>query len=72
MAHDVSFSIPDHPVGRADVKFVVKRDGGVLGTLEVSKGSVVWFPRGHSYGYKWRWTDLAEVMRDEAHRSEKR
>ncbi len=31
--HDVSFSLPERSLGRADVKFQVKRDGKVHGTL---------------------------------------
>ena len=50
--HDVSFEVPQRPLGRADVKFRVKRDKMVLGTLEISKGSVVWFPKSTSYGCK--------------------
>jgi hypothetical protein len=42
--HDVSFSIPERALGKADVQFVLKQDGSVLGTLAVSNGSIVWFP----------------------------
>jgi len=41
MAHDVEFSIPNRPLGRADVDFQVWRDGGMLGSLKVSKGTLV-------------------------------
>ncbi len=51
--HDVSFNIPQRALGKADVEFQVKRDGAVLGTLAVSNGSIVWFPKGTSYGYKY-------------------
>ena len=52
MAHSVDFSIPARDLGRSDVEFNVNRGDGKLGTLKVSKGSVVWFPFGTSYGYK--------------------
>jgi hypothetical protein len=51
--HHVSFSIPERELSRADVEFIVKQDDAVLGTLAVSNGSLVWFPKGTSYRCKW-------------------
>jgi hypothetical protein len=70
--HDVSFSIPQRPLGKADVEFVVKRDGSILGTLAVSNGSVVWFPKGTTYGLKMGWKRFDEMMQDSAKKFEKR
>ena len=70
--HDVSFEIPTRKLGKADVIFQVKADGAVLGTLTVSNGSVVWFPRGTSYGCKMRWQRFDQVMREHATRTERR
>jgi hypothetical protein len=70
--HIVSFSIPERELGRADVEFVVKQDGAILGTLEVSNGSIVWFPKGTSYGYKMGWTRFDKHMQAQATRFEKR
>jgi len=42
MAHEVWFEVPQRELGRADIKFGVWQDGKKIGTLEVSKGSVVW------------------------------
>ena len=72
MAHDVQFSIPPRDLGRADISFRVKRDGSTLGTLEVSKGSVVWFPKDTSYGYKIDWNDFGTFMCNRGSREEKR
>ena len=72
MAHEVDFSIPTRDLGRSDVEFNVKKDGGKIGTLKVSKGSVVWFPADTSYGYKMTWSELDRVMQSEGKRSEKR
>lgn len=69
--HDVSFNIPQLALGKADVEFQVKRDGTVLGTLAISNGSIVWFPRGTSYRYKVGWTKFDELMQEEASRFEK-
>ena len=63
MAHDVSFAIPIRDLGKADVEFHVKKDSAKLGTLAVSKGAVVWFPKDHSYGYKIGWADFDRLMR---------
>jgi len=70
--HEVSFSIPDRPLGRADAQFLVKRDGQVHGTLAVSNGSVVWFPKGTSYGLKVNWAKFENMMQEKATRFEKR
>ena len=70
--HDVKFSIPSRSLGRADVEFVVRRDGSVLGTLTVSNGSIVWFPKNASYGCKMSWKRFDELMKNEATRFEKR
>jgi len=70
--HKVSFSIPPRDLGRADVEFVVRRGSTILGTLKVSKGSLVWFPKGTSYGCKMRWSRFDELMQDNATRFEKR
>jgi hypothetical protein len=70
--HHVSFNIPQRDLGRADVEFLIKEDGAVLGTLAVSNGSLVWFPKGASYGCKMGWAKLDNLMRNEATRFEKR
>ena len=70
--HDASFNIPQRALGKADVELQVKRDGIVLGTLAVSNGSIVWFPKGTSYGYKTGWAKFDQLMQEEASRFEKR
>lgn len=70
--HDVSFNIPQRSLGKADVEFLVKRDNPVLGTLAVSNGSIVWFPKGTTYGLKVGWKKFNEMMQEGATRFEKR
>lgn len=70
--HDVSFNIPQRALGKADVEFLVKRDGAVLGTLAVSNGSVVWFPKGTTYGLKVGWKKFNNIMQESATRFERR
>jgi len=72
MAHEVRFSIPARYLERADVDFQVWRDGTMLGTLKVSKGSVVWFPSNTSNGYRLGWTRFDQVMQEHATTFEKR
>ena len=69
--HDVRFSIPDRELGKADIEFKVKKRGVLFGTLRVSKGSIVWLPKGKTYGDKIGWTKFDEVMKNQK-RSEKR
>lgn len=70
--HDVRFEIPKRALGVADVKFQVRRDGKMLGTLTVSNGSAVWFPANSRYGHKMNWKKFDQIMKDEATRFEKR
>lgn len=63
MSHDVVFSIPVRSLGKADVEFRVKLDGSMLGTLKVSKGSVVWVPKDYEKGHKLSWSKFDEAMR---------
>lgn len=70
--HDVAFNIPQSSLGKVDVKFRVKRDGALLGTLAISNGSIVWFPKGTTNGLKVGWNKFDEMMREAATRSEKR
>lgn len=72
MSHDVSFAIPSRDLGRADVRFEVRADDGKIGTLTVSKGSVVWFPKDHLYGYKLSWAEVGRLFLDSGVKSEKR
>ena len=70
--HDVAFVVPERQLGKSDVEFHVKADGKKLGTLTVSNGSVVWFPRYKSYGCKMGWALFDETMQKKARREEKR
>jgi hypothetical protein len=70
--HEVTFEVPQRPLGRADAKFLVKTDGAVLGTLAISNGSVVWFRKGTSYGLKMSWPEFDEAMEEQAKRVERR
>lgn len=55
------FDLPTKDLGKADVHFLVKNDGAVLGKLEVSRGSIVWYPKGATLGHKIRWRQLNEI-----------
>ncbi len=64
MAHKVLFNIPDRELGKSDIKFKVKNDSEVVGMLEVSKGGLVWYRKGNSYGNKIGWSKLDSIMKD--------
>jgi hypothetical protein len=71
--HEVTFNVPgQRPLGRADAKFFVKVDGELLGTLAISNGSVVWWPKNTTNGYKMDWSQLDRLMRRHATREERR
>lgn len=72
MAHDVEFTVPARPLGRADVEFAVNKDGELLGTLAVSNGSLVWFPRSTTNGHKIGWEEFDQLMKEQTTRIERR
>jgi hypothetical protein len=72
MAHSVTFDVPPRPLGRADVSFVVKKNRTVLGTLTVSNGSLVWFPRSTIKGHKIGWARFDRLMKAETVKVERR
>jgi hypothetical protein len=66
--HEVKFSIPERELGKADLEFKVKRNGTTLGTLKISRGSVVWVPKDAQYGYKMDWADFHRIMAKQGER----
>jgi hypothetical protein len=71
MKHDVHVSFPSRELGKTDITFDVRGDGEIIGRLEVSKGSLVWYPKNNSYGHKISWGKFAKMM-EEFPRIEKR
>lgn len=72
VAHDVRFNTPSRNLERADVTFNVKSNGAKLGTLTVSRGSVVWFQKDRQWGFKMGWRDFDRFMAGQGTRWEKR
>ena len=35
MTYEVDFNVPDRPLGKADIRFIVRTEEGVLGTLRI-------------------------------------
>jgi hypothetical protein len=66
MAHSVNLTVPERPLGNADVEFYVKPDGNILGRLQVSKGKVVWVPRNARTGYELTWRRFDNLMQEHA------
>ena len=60
--HEVRLSTRNLLVAGIDLTFDVKRDGSVLGTLEVSEGGLYWRPRAKTRGrgIPIAWSEFAE------------
>lgn len=50
-------------VSAADLVIEITSDGAKLGELRVSRGSVDWVPRNHSYATSLTWEKFDSVMR---------
>jgi hypothetical protein len=70
--HDVAIHVPRRPLGKEDVEFFVRTGGSVFGKLAISNGSIVWFPKGKSKGFKIGWLKFDQVMRENAPSIERR
>jgi len=68
----LSSPLPPRELKRADAKFAVRQNGKQLGTLEISNGSVVWFPTHTTYGFRVGWQKFHDLMEEQATRFEKR
>jgi hypothetical protein len=70
--HNVNFTVPKRPLGKADIVFEIDADGERLGTLKISQGAVVWFPRLSRSGRKLSWKRFDELMQETGRRAERR
>lgn len=66
--HDVKFTVPERPLGKADVEFAIKRDGESVGRLKVSNGTIVWVPKNKTYGFKLRWATFDDLLQKHGER----
>jgi len=60
--------MPTTLIGKSDVIFEIKVDGGKLGNLRVSKGTLYWRPTNKQSGYYLNWPDFARLMIKNGHR----
>jgi len=65
MTHDVKFTIPTRTLGKTDISFVVRTDGEILGTLEVSRGGLEWFSKGAVNGQKITWKKFNDFAKNQ-------
>jgi hypothetical protein len=72
MAHTVTFQAPERELGKADVVFRVRDEDGMIGTLKISRGSLVWFPSDTSIGYRIGWTRFNELIKQNVNGAEVR
>ena len=70
--HKVTMTLPPREIKRTDASFAVDRDGKKFGTLEISNGSLVWFPPYTKYGLKMSWEKFHTIMDENATRVERR
>jgi len=59
-------------VGLSKAKFVVQDGCLKFGELQVSQGSIVWFPRFGKRGYKMDWDVFGRSMKDNGRKCRKR
>ena len=64
MAHSIEMKLPKTQIVKSDVEFIIKKDGKLLGRLNISQGNLEWIPSGHSVKkYRLRWGTLDALMK---------
>jgi hypothetical protein len=61
--HWVKFTLPWRELGNPDTSFSVYRDSKKFGELRISRGAVVWYPRGKVRPRKLSWPSFDKVMK---------
>lgn len=68
--HDVTIEIPKKSIQAKDIKFTVKSDGGMLGSLLDSKGNIEWIPANNSVRKRrLTWERFAQMMESEGRKA---
>jgi len=61
--HEIRLTFPSHEVVNNDVTIKVKSDDALLGRIEISKGSIDWWPANNSKThYKMTWENFQMLM----------
>ena len=65
--HKVTLQFPqDISVASTDVEFTVRSDGRLLGRVQISTGSIDWFPSPNKKRrFEMSWERFARLMREE-------
>jgi hypothetical protein len=64
VAHVVRFNIPERSLGNSDIKFKIRKDGDMFGTLRISKGSLEWSPtKAKKLRFKIGWTNFDKIAK---------
>ncbi len=70
MSHEITFTLPEQPLGKVDAQFIIKKDGQTLGTLKVSRGTIDWTPKDHAHENPFQigWATFDKIMREKGKR----
>jgi hypothetical protein len=56
--HDVDFIVPQRPLGKVDIEFIITKDGAQLGKIKISKGGIDYYPKNAKKPISKTWTQL--------------
>ena len=62
MAHNVEFMVPQRELGKVDIEFIISKDGGQLGKINISKGGIDYYPKNAKKPIRMTWTQLDSMF----------
>jgi hypothetical protein len=63
--HEITMQFPSHEVVNSDVTIKVKSDNVLLGRIEISKGSIDWWPANNFKNhYRLTWESFQRLLEE--------
>ncbi len=62
--HDVYGTLPYALLGKQDAVFNIYQNKRKLGAINISKGSIEWYPKNAKQGYSFSWSEFDKMIKE--------